>query len=50
MEKAEGWSEKMAALEIYNPHQSRLTKHQVKTKIAKFEEILGMFDSLFAQV
>jgi hypothetical protein len=36
MEKAEEWNEKMVALSIFNPEQSRLTEHQVKAEIAKF--------------
>jgi hypothetical protein len=50
MEKEEEWSEKMAALDIYNADQSRLTKLQVKNEIAKSGKMLGMFDSIFAQV
>ncbi len=50
MEKAKEWSEKMAGLTIFNPEQSRLTEVQVKAEIAKFGKILGLFDSIFAQV
>jgi hypothetical protein len=50
MEKAEEWSEAMAALDIYNSTQSGLTKHEVKNEIGKFGKMLGMFDSIFAQV
>ena len=39
MEKAEEWSEKMAALTIFNPEQSQLTKHPVKAEISKFKRI-----------
>jgi hypothetical protein len=50
MEKANQWSEKMAELGIFDPTQSRLTKQQMKDKIVKFGKMLGMFDSIFAQV
>jgi hypothetical protein len=50
MEKAEEWSEAMAALDIFNSNQSRLTEQEVKNEIAKFGKMLGMFDSIFAQV
>jgi hypothetical protein len=40
----------MAALDIYNSSQSRRTEYEVKNKIAKFGKMLGMFDSIFAQV
>jgi hypothetical protein len=50
MEKAREWSEKMAALPIFNPNQSQLTKQEVKAKISKFGKILGLFDSMFAQI
>ena len=50
MQKAKEWSEKMMTHGIYNSEQSRLTKHQVEAEIAKFGMMLGMFDSIFAQV
>jgi hypothetical protein len=50
MEKAEEWSEAMAALDIFNSNQSRLTEQEVKNEIAKFGKMLGMFDSILAQV
>jgi hypothetical protein len=50
MEKAKEWSEKMAELEIFDPNQSRLTKQDMVDEIAKFGKMLGMFDSIFAQV
>jgi hypothetical protein len=50
MEKAKEWSEKMAVLGIFDPTQSRLTEQEMKDEIAKFGKMLGMFDSIFAQV
>jgi hypothetical protein len=50
MEKAKEWSEKMAVLGILDPTQSGLTKQEMKDEIAKFGKMLGMFDSIFAQV
>jgi hypothetical protein len=41
----------MAELNILNPtQQSRLTKQEMKDEITKFGKILGMFDSIVAQV
>ncbi len=50
MEKAKEWSEKMAELGIFDPTQSQLTKQEMQDEIAKFGKMLGMFDSIFAQV
>ena len=50
MEKAKEWSEKMAELDIFNSTQSRLTEQEMKDEIVKFGKMLGMFDSIFAQV
>jgi hypothetical protein len=50
MEKAKEWSEKMAKLEIFDPNQSRLTKEDMVDKIVIFGKMLGMFNSIFAQV
>jgi hypothetical protein len=49
MEKKK-WSEKMAELEIFDSHQSRLTKEEIIDEITRFGKMLGMFDSIFAQV
>ena len=40
----------MANLGIFDPTQSRLTKKEMRDEIAKFGKMLGMFDSIFAQV
>jgi predicted ATP-dependent Lon-type protease len=50
MEKVKEWCEKMAKLEIFDPNQSWLTKEELKDKIVIFGKMLGMFDSIFAQV
>jgi hypothetical protein len=50
MEKATEWSEKMSELDIFNQAQSRLTEQEMKEEIAKFGKMMGMFDSIFAQV